>query len=354
MPPLPQKSHPVALTGVPLAGKIVPPVPGGLEGHGHRQAEAALIPPGGRLHGLHPQLSFSSQLLKQLQLWHQARADVFPQEVVFLPRLGILHPQCIFLRQAPEKPPEPLRVPPHQPACFQGVHPLQGIADIGFKIVDGIRPQKPEHRNPDLVFFRPCREEKVLPAGIIDPVGPAAPEGKAVHTHLVPADGPRRRAVPLRGVGKGDNIQHPGADRAGIFPENIKEIRHIGVHQPFAFLRRVADGIGGIHPVIIVLPRFPAPEPDAGPEAKGLCDLPPGSQRIPGAQLPLQKRLVLRLHEGVVLYGIGAGKTDSVDGLNLSAQGIKIILYKPAGLIVGHPDHLIKINNGSLFHSLSL
>ena len=201
MPPLPQESHPVALAGIPLAGKISPPVPGGLEGHGHCQAEAALIPPGGCLHGLHPQLFLSGKPGQKIQLGHQARADVFPQEAVFLSRLGILHPQGVFLRQAPEKPPEPLGVPPHQPACFQGVHSLQGIADIGLKIIDGVRPEKPKHRNPDLIFFCPCREKKVLPAGVVYSVGPAAPEGKAVHTHLVPADGARRRAVPLRRIG---------------------------------------------------------------------------------------------------------------------------------------------------------
>ena len=221
---------------------------------------------------------------------------------------------------------------------------------MGLEIIDGVRSQQPEHGNIQLHFPGGGRQEGIVPAGEIDTVGPAAPEGEAIGGDLVPADTGGLHAVLFPGVADGHTVHDPGTDIGRISAVDGEEVRHIGIHELFPLRGCVAQAVGAVHPVIVLQLLTGIPEADTGPAAQGLGDLPPQAQLVVFVQIFLQKLLVPRLHEGIVFQRVGAREAVLLHQNQDPAQGIEIIQKEPAGLRMGHPDEIVNVNDGSLFH----
>lgn len=351
MAPFGQKAHPVPGSGVPLGGELpaLIPVPGGCEGHGRRQGVGPPEPGGGVRHGLHPDQPLIRQRPEHLQLGPQAGPDILPEEIVLLSHLGVSHAQAFLPAKAVEEPTNPLRVPACEPGGLQGVHPLQALPQILLKIVNGVRAQKPENRRGQLLLPGLSGDKFILPAGIVDAVGVAAPEGEAVGPQLVPANGAAQKPVLLRPIAQGHRVQNPSADGLGVPAEHLVKIRHIRVQEPLSLLRFVADTIGAVHPVVVHRGDLP-PEGHARPAAQGLGDLPPDGKLVALVQVIPKQGLVPGIHQGVVLQSIGPGKAVLLDQGNLLLNRLKIVPDKPAGLDMRHADKLINMDHNRLSH----
>ena len=251
-----------------------------------------------------------------------------------------------------KKPGNPFWVPAREPGWLQGIHTLQALPHILLKVIDGIRSQKPEHRRRNLFLQGLGWNEFIFPAGIIDSIGEATPEGEAIGSHLVPANGAPQNAIPLCRVAQSHRIQHPGADGLGIPAIYPEKVRHVGIHQPFPLLRPVTHTVGAVHPVVVLCRDLP-PERNPGPAAQGLCDFPPGRNLILLIQICLKERLIPAVHEGVIFEGIGPRKAVLLRQDDLVANGFEIIGNEPAGLHMGHADKMIYVHNSRLLHPAS-
>ena len=221
---------------------------------------------------------------------------------------------------------------------------------MGLEIIDGIRSQEPEDGNVHLLLLTGGRQEGVVPAGEIDAVGPAAPEGEAVGGHLVPADAGGLHAVFLPGIADGDAVHDPGTDIGRVFAEDGVEIRHIGVHDLLPVLGGVAQAVGAVHPVVVLDLHTGIVEGHTGLPAQGFGDLPPDAQLVIFIQVFPEKVLIPRLHQGVVFQRVGPGEAILLHQDQDPAQGIEIIRQEPAGFRVGHADKIVDMNDRSLFH----
>ncbi len=218
--------------------------------------------------------------------------------------MGIAGAQGIFFREAIEKVGDPPGIAPDQPGGLQSIDPEKAGADILFEIVDGIGAQEPEHGDVQLALGCVGGNVLVLAAGVINAVGETAPEGKAVRPHLIPADGAAQDAVFFRGIGNRHGIQHPGTDGSGIEAIYLPEIRHVGIHQPPAFLRGIADAVGAVHPLVKFLALY-APEGNARFPAKRFRDFPPGGNLVCFGSVGSDQLLVPGIQQGIVFQCIG-------------------------------------------------
>ena len=288
-----------------------------------------------------------------LELRLKAGADILPQEVVFLTHLGVANAQRVLVSDAGEDPADELGVTAGEPGRLQGVDTLEAIPGIGLEIIDRIRAQQTEHGDLQLVLFRLGGDENILFAGEVHTVGVAAPEGKAVGTQLVTADTGTNQAVLFRGIADGHVIQNPGADGLGVFPENRVEIRHIGIHQFLPVFRRITQGVGAVHPVIVLFFLAAVPEGDAGPAAQLAGDLPPGGNFVVLVQIIQQQSLISRVDQCVMFQCVCTRQTVLLHQDQLVADGLKIIGDEFAGVLMGLADKVINIDDGCLLHECS-
>ncbi len=346
-----QEAQTVIIAGIPLGGKIFlcVPVAGSLEGHGRGQAVGVSEPCPAVRHGLYTDLSLFPKSFQGFQLRFHARFDIFPEKIVFLSYMGIAWTQRVLLRETSEKPVDPLFVSPYEPGGLQRVDPVEAGAHILFEIVDGIRPQKPEHGDMKLPAVSIGGNIFVAQAGIIDAVGIAAPEGEAVCPHLIPADGAGHNTILFGCVGDSYRIQYPGTYGFGIEAEYLQEVLHVGVHQFFALLRGIADAVGAVHPFVEFF-RPGSPEGDLRFLAERLRDFPPGGNLIPDIRAGFQQFLIAGFHESIVFQSVGCRETVLPDQSDLVLDGFEVIWNEDAGLHMGHADEVVNVDDYRFFH----
>ena len=291
-------------------------------------------------------------MFHQSQLRHQTGANVLPQEVILLANLSVPDAQGVLLGNGIEHPADPPLIPAGEPGRFQGEHhAVQIRAQVLLKVIDGVRPKQTKYRHRQLVGRSLGRQVFIPAAGVVDPVRPAAPQGKAVGADLVPAGGPGGDAVSLGGVFQGHGIQHPGTDGPGVPAEDGKEGVHIGIHQAFALLRLVTNAVSAVHPLVKLLGHLAA-KTHACLFAQLPGDFPPGGDLILGGGFFQHQLLVAGVGERIVFQRVGGGQAVLPHRLNLLLNGLEVVLYEAAWLLMGLADKVVDIDNGCFFHSV--